>query len=339
MIKLKDVSPANEIIALLKANNPMLNNVSGDSLIIKSCKVAASGTKNTVMEIIGNGNAGLVGTIAFNYDRLDLTRVFNQFVAVTKKPRVRVFGNPGSTATIYSLISQINAALGTQFVVTGSYPDLADGTFTFPIKAGFVDVVISGKYSADGVPPTSIRIKPGTTLTLTLANSGYKLADVTVVRSVNPLRRSDNNLNWTLAEANPVEGIKQHPAIGIRFLDFSDIFAKPAAEIMVYYSYSGSGNTYTYMYDFTQTAFDTINARLVNAGFAAMTTKRFTIPGDAYTPTLEAAKLRIGVASSTLAAVPAVNSTYFNRVLKVLAANIAPKAGVAVADYYLHFNL
>ena len=37
MIKLKDSNPANEIVALLKANNPLLGGVNGDALIIKSC--------------------------------------------------------------------------------------------------------------------------------------------------------------------------------------------------------------------------------------------------------------------------------------------------------------
>ena len=339
MIKLKDSNPANEIVALLKANNPLLGGVNGDALIIKSCKPAVTGTKSTTMEIIGNGNAGLVGTIAFNYDRLDLTRVFNQFGVVTKKPTVRVFGNPGTTTTVYNMISQINAALGTAFTVVGNYPDLADATFTFPAKAGFVDIVISGKYSADGIPPTSIRIKPGTTLTLTVANTGYKLADVLTTRSVRPLIRTDRNLNWSLPEANSVDGLKMHPALAARFIDFSDIFAKSAAEIITYVSYSGGGNNYTYSYDLTVATYDAINARLTASGLSTLTSRRVYIAGDKYTPTIEQAKTRLGTDTSTLATVAAVNRSLYNRVMKIPAANIVVKAGVVNADYYLHYNV
>ena len=242
------------------------------------------------------------------------------------------------------MITQINAALGTNFVVAGNYPDLADATFTFPAKADFVDIIISGKYSADGVPPTSIRIKPGTTLTLTLANSGYKLTDVVVARTIHPLKKADANLNWALTEVNPVDGIKQHPALILRNVDFSDLFAKPAAEIMIFVTeislgYDGSRYQYQYYYDFTQTMFDAINTRLTQAGLSTLSTKRFQIAGDQNRPTLEQAKSRLSTVSSTLGANPAVNGTYFNRVVKIPVANITAKAGVLAADYYLHFNM
>lgn len=337
MLKLK-TDPVSEVVDLLKVRNPLMAGLASDSIFIKSCKVAASGSKNTTMEIIGNGNAGLVGTIAFSYDRLDLTRVFNQFVAVTKKPRVRVFGNPGSTTTVYNLIAQINAALGTTFTVSGSYPDLADQSFTYPAKDGVVDIVISGKYSADGSLPTSIRIKPGTTLTLTMMNNGYKLMDIAVVRSLTPYVRSNRNLNWTLPENNSIDGVNQHPALAARFLDFSDVFIKPASELIIYKTYTGAGVTYTYYYDLTQTAFDMINARLSAAGLAILSSKGVTVAGDQYTPTLEVAKSRLGIATSTLTTNPSVNGSIFNRVLKIPAANMTAKAGVISADYYLHFN-
>ena len=265
--------------------------------------------------------------------------MFNQFGVVTKKPTVRVFGNPGTTTTVYNMISQINAALDTAFTVVGNYPDLADATFTFPAKAGFVDIVISGKYSVDGIPPTSIRIKPGTTLTLTVANTGYKLADVLTTRSVRPLIRTDRNLNWSLPEANSVDGLMMHPAFAARFIDFSDIFAKSAAEIITYVTQSGGGTNYTYSYDLTVATYDAINARLTASGLSTLASRRVYIAGDQYTPTIEQAKTRLGTYTSTLATVAAVNRSLYNRVMKIPAANIVVKAGVVNADYYLHYNV
>ena len=88
MIKFKAINPMEEILDLVRANNPLLADVPTAAIIPSTITPLTGGSKNTRITLLGNGLAGVVGKISLDYDRADIGKIFNRFVEVNKTPTV-----------------------------------------------------------------------------------------------------------------------------------------------------------------------------------------------------------------------------------------------------------
>lgn len=354
MIKFKSDDPATEILDLIRVNNPL---ISADSrILIQSIAVNATG-KNTNIVLLGDGQHGFSGKINVSYDRADIGRIFNQFGAVSHKPTLRIFGTVGSTITLVSILDQLNAKLGTKFTMSGDYQDLADQNITIPAKDGYVDITVSGKYTAGGFP-TSLRVKPGSSLTFQINNSGLKVSNTAVNRSVNPLIKSNGMLNTTqfaIAPATP----KKFAGFDLRNIDFTSVFN--AVNNGLEFSWYPASPSETVISSLTAATITAIGAILTANGLPIPTirpllpgrTNYFTSRGGTYANSVGVPMYSSNTyvfdqlrsinfkPTASLPNDPLVNPFYSH-------VFIMPKVGYGIADtndlitganYYLHFNL
>ena len=239
--------------------------------------------KNTKVTIYGNSTTGIEGTIDLKIDRIDLNKQFNKFGAVTKKPAILVFGTAGAATTLAANLDQVNARLGTDFSLTGAHPDLNPASFTFPSKDAAVDVPLVGYQNASAERPFSLRTKPGSTLNVQFINKGSKISDKLVGRAPKPFVRADQNLNWTVVDNMPLSAVKIHPALVMRTLDFSSVFALPGEELFRESrgKLPGSDGGYwgEFLFLFTDKARAMFNTILASAGLPPMMDTYNTVPG------------------------------------------------------------
>lgn len=357
MIKFKSNDPAAEIIALIMANNP---NVKADSKIAISNIATQAVGKNTSATIIGDGGQGFMGKINVSYDRADLGKIFNQFVEVNKTPTVRIFGNPGSTITLVSILDQLNAKLGTKFTMSGNYPDLADQSIVIPTKGAYVDITVVGKYTAGGFP-TSLRVKPGSSLALKISNNGYSITSTVVNKILYPLVKSTGLLNSAQISMSNI-AVKRHALFDLKLLDFSLVFLN-YLNMFTWSQLATSSDVVWYNTYLSTAVFNAINGKLAENGLPALVnnpplstdSNYFQQSGNSYYANSvmvawannNATYLtnRIGAlnvkTTASIATDPMVN-TAFTHVLILSKAKygMVDTAGVTAGDnYYLHFNL
>lgn len=350
MLKFKSANPMEEILDLIRMNNPLLAKVPAAAITPKTI-TPITGNKNTRITLFGDGNFGLIGQVELEYDRVDIGKIFNQFVDVNKTPTIRIFGNPGSTTTIVNLLSQVNAALGTSFIMGSVLPDLVDQTITYPNKAAFIDVTITAP--AGGL---SARVLPGSTLKVRFSNNGFKISSAVVTRKAASFLNADGTLRNTILTYNPAT-LRSLPMFKLKLLDFTSILNKLPTEIFT--SVLIGWNTRScYNRWLTTTAFNSINAQLVANGIPPMVTNA-KLPTDysgdtsgsfadgvwintpTNNPTLIAQRQsELSFLPTSTSTSPLVNKMFSHyMVLPIARYGQTTNAAMQTHDYYLHFNM
>ena len=136
-----DIDPLSNLLTVLKANNPLLANADQDTLLPYRVGVGSNG-KNSRLFLVANQTAGLSGTIAIDYDRIDPVPFFTKFGTLTRNPILRYFGKPGDVVTVANLLDGINHLLGVKLAVTGAFPDLQEKNYTLPTKTGSMAITV-----------------------------------------------------------------------------------------------------------------------------------------------------------------------------------------------------
>ena len=356
MIRLKSTDPKSEVYDLVKANNPLLTN--NNTMYVRKIVDNPTG-KNTTLSFILDGEQKLIGISTISYDRVDIGKIFNNFVGVSKTPSIVIFGTAGSTISLSSILDQLNAKLGTAFIMTGDYADLKEQTITIPDKSGSIDIDVLAQSTANSFP-SSLRVKPGTSMKIRISNSGKRISDIAVVRGMNPLLKADNNLNtstFTMAKTT----VKKFAPFDIRMVDFSMILGD-ATNIfdLVYVTYGTNTSVAYSIYNaYLNTAtFTAINAKLTELGLPILV-KRPMLPGDspskfttvpnaiaiptasvsAATKAARCISLYVKTTAS-LATNPLIDTSFTHvLILSKAAYAMVDSTDVMTGDYYLHFNL
>lgn len=230
---------------------------------LKPYKIAAGTARNTKLSLVAAEGSGLGGHIQIEYSRLELSKLLNKYAGVNKVPRLNLFGNPGAQATLISVLDQLNARFDLHLTMVGEFPDLAAQSFTMPAKGAYVDVTLM-PISGNSVPPFSLRLASSNPGVVRIYNSGAKISDATVLRSVNPLQRANGNLNWVL-DNRLATSVAPSPELQLYNLDFSDIFGLGApGGVLCDRTYKPIGSTTAFI--FSETVLAACNAKLASVG-------------------------------------------------------------------------
>lgn len=218
----EEATPLDAVWNAIIEKNPGLAKYGKDSFTVLKI-FPATGSRNTEVRMVGNGNVGIEGIMSAFYDRADLGKLNKTFGA--RKPTINVALAQGTVLTYASLLPQINALLGYNLTLDGKWPDIQAGSVTVPARGGKVSFTLQSVPSASGgFYPASARTLPGTSLSIDLVNRGQTINNGAPNRSINPFVKADGNLNWTgeTVSADKTKTLKSL-LVKIYNVDFSDL--------------------------------------------------------------------------------------------------------------------
>lgn len=262
MRAINQVDPWTEVLQLLCSQLGISQLTATD---LKPYKITAGTNRNTKLSLVAGEGSGLGGHIQIEYSRLELSKLLNKYGSVNKVPALNVFGTAGASATITSILDQLNTRFNLKLTMTGEFPDLEPQSFIMPVKGAYIDVSLTPKLpGSGGTPPFSLRLATTNPGTVRIYNSGTRISDRVLQRNTNPLKRSDGNLNWVL-DPRPVNSAVASPEVLLYNLDFSDIFGVGApGGILADRSYKPIGTVTTHI--FTEQVLAACNAKLAAVG-------------------------------------------------------------------------
>lgn len=156
------------------------------------------------------------------YNRLRLSRIFNEFNTVTKTPVLQSFAVGGSSVKLSDMLDQMNLAFGTKLLISGTYPDIADITVTAPAKDGYLDITVTATIN-------SLRIAPSTTFKFRMVNRGSKLQDKVVNRKIYPLLTIGGTVNVPGITVGLNERLS---ALDVRNIDFTSALGRSGSQVL-----------------------------------------------------------------------------------------------------------
>lgn len=222
---LQEEDPIEMVLAEVRQQHPQLAILPADALTVSKIKPAV-GERNTEAVIAGLPVSGLKGKLSVFYDRADLNKVYNVFGDTLVNPKVYVAADVGSNIVVNDILAQINAALNLKLKTSGNWLDVQSFSFVAAAKDDKTTIALTAKSgTADGSPPVSARVMPGTQLKIDIVNRGSHLISKLINRGLNPFIKTDGFLNWggeSILAANP----KRSLLLALYSVSFSDIFAQ-----------------------------------------------------------------------------------------------------------------
>lgn len=325
-------NPIDDIIAMTAAANGKPEIKPGMLIPYKIAIAANSENGNTVVSVYGNPAAGFRGTAQLQYDRRELSRIYNKYGDVTRKPAISLSGQPGGKVKFFSLLPQIKAALGVEIITDGSWADAGDFEITVPNKDKYQEFTIV-------IAANSLQYVPGKNPVLRLLNTGVSIGTVAIDRVLEPYLRANRTLVLKGSTYNVDTEKRLIPAIVLRSHDFTNLCLRPLGEILRRQDSYGANRNWTNWY-FQNAFVDKVNAALAEiTGVPGNMPKGQVLRSwgpelyyDSYThEQVWATVAKVATAYS----IENVNRNMFTHALTV---NIPNAAGLIGDQFYLPYN-
>jgi len=325
-------NPIDDIIAMVATANGKPELKPG-MLIPYKLAIASDPTDgNTVISVYGNPDAGIQGAMQLKYDRQELTRIYNEYGDVTRKPAISLSGQPGGKVKFFSLLPQIKAALGVEIITDGSWADAGDFDITIPNKDQYQEFAIV-------IAANSLQYVPGKNPVLRLLNTGITIGTVAIDRVLEPYLRANRTLVLNGPAYNVDTEQRLIPAIVLRSHDFTNVCLRPLGEILRRHDFYVANRNWTNWY-FQDAFVDKVNAALAEiTGVPGNMPKGQVLRSwgpDLYYDNFTHEKVWATVAKvATAYSIENVNRNMFTHALTV---NIPNAAGFLGTQLYLPYN-
>lgn len=327
-------TPLSEFQEMLIAQAQTGDKLDVSKLTLSRIKPQATGP-NTTVTITGVLGSGITGTIALGYNRIDLSKFYNKFGQVTKKPVVRIAAMASSTKALADVILQLNTALGLTLTDTGTYKDLNAVSFTVPTKGAKTAVTLTANTNITGTGATSLRLVPGTTLQIEFENIGAVLTSALLQRNTTPFLNGNmvqNTAGWTVDINVP----KVIPDAITRDLDFTADLRLTDTSVSTDFIIKTGGTSYDTTYAFERPLLSKINARLTGAGLPAIREDWSWLPNSSSYDTGLAKVLKVKT-DVTLSA--SRLNPKFSHVLVIPYVALETPNELVESSLYLHLNI
>lgn len=321
--------PMEDLLNLARAKNPALTQPIAAFSVVS---IASSSTgRNTTITLRANIEYGIKGQFTVSLDRTRLEELYNKFPSGTKKPLFKLFGMPGATVTLSSIIDQLNVLLGTKFQITGAVQDLVDTQFAMPSKDATISVSIKAS-------PKSVRLVPDTTLEIEIVSSGAVLTGALVNRSLNPIVNASGQVPYGGIMVNPASP-KVHPAMRLKFMDFSAAMAGRGVNEVINQAY----NYPNYVLTMNSVLFSAINTKLLANDLPPLGVNSLGVWDAWQGDLIDKAKYwnnYMFCRTADYANDPLVNSADFTYFLRLRRSELkqSETATSYATDYYMHYN-
>ena len=320
--------PMEDLLNLARAKNPALTHPAA-AFSVSNITASASG-RNTIVTLKANIEYGIKGQLTVMLDRTRLEELYNKFPSGNRKPLFKMFGLPGATITLSSIIDQVNQMLGTSFLISGAVQDLVDTQFVMPNKDASITITVKAS-------PKSVRLVPDTTLEIEIVGSGTVLTGALVNRSLNPIVNASGQIPYGGIAVNPASA-KMHPGMKLKFMDFSSLMAGKSWSSIT----SDTLNTAAGKRDeWLNVQFrDAVNAKLNAAGIPPMITNSLGQTPNTATGGSWYWDNYMFKRTANFVGNPLVNSDDFEFFLIMPKATLkqTESATAYATDYYLHYN-
>lgn len=247
-------SPIVDIMAMILEKNNVPAYQAGMFIPFKLVLAANVTDGNTEISVFGDVEMGIQGKTVLKYDRLDLKRIYNDFVDTSKKPALRVSHPAGTKLKFFSMLDAIKAMLGVEFLTVAPWIDVTDFDIVVPAKNAKQDFVIT-------INANSLQYLPGKNITLTLVNTGVTIQAAATTRAIEPYVKADKNIVWTGPAYNIETEKRVYSPIVLRSRDFTKLMTKPAVDLVRRVDTSDPARFYTKWY-YQDSFVDDINAAL-----------------------------------------------------------------------------
>lgn len=326
-------NPKEDLINLIKAKNPAVK-LPTEAFNVLSVTASADGL-NTVAQLSVNAEYGMQGRFTVRFDRTDLSELYNKFPSGARMPLFRMFGDPGTIITFSNIIDQVNQFLGTSFTISGQLQDLVDKQFTLPSKNASITVEILAS-------DKSVRLLPGTKLSILVVANGAILSSAIVNRSLNPIVNAAGVIPFNGVNIDPANP-KEYPGFRLMYLDFTAINIQLGGMLTAVVTSNAMDWSYVYYtVNLKPEAFDLINAKLASVGLSPLKSRRVSGEILSYdkNPNNAIAKVPKSVNDPSLANVSVINRNNFTHVIPIPVNYGGQTEGPTsyAATYYLHYN-
>lgn len=324
--------PIDDIIAMAAAANGKPEIKPGMLIPYKIAIATNSENGNTVVSVYGNPAAGFRGATQLQYDRRELSRIYNQYGDVQRFPAILLSAQPGTKVKFYTLLPQIKQALGVEIITDGSWPDAADFEITVPNKDQYQEFTIV-------IAANSLQYMPGKNPILRLRNTGVSIGVSAVNRSIEPYVRADRTLVCSYGSYNVDTETRVLSAAVLRSHDFTSLCLRPLTEMIRRHDYYSANRNWTRWY-FQDDFVDKINAALEElTGIPGNMPKGQVLRGtgpDLYYDSYTHAQVWAMLAKpASTVSVELVNRSMFTHALAI---NVPNAAGLIGDQLYLPYN-
>lgn len=258
-----------EVFKFIASENPIMGT---DPTKWRPIKLEKHPTDDNVLRLVVGSNepAIFVGHLTVEYNAADLGKLVNIYGDHTRLPEVFFFGDVGTPYKLSDILSIVNAALGLELQMSGTYIDLEDQTFTAPDKDESITLTLVPKaIPVGGSTYFPLRLIASKKTVISVVNRGSKISTAAPNRGINPFMTENRELVWD-GERQLVDTPTLSYIPGLIGLDFTDVFGTPT---LINTAFNGDGKILSNVHGgmLNNDVRAIINARLASVGIPPIT--------------------------------------------------------------------